>query len=410
MVLSYELSFSAACVKHILPTIHRILHCKMASAALSVIPVSYVTETVIVDICAPKPTSPSRDPLTTIVSSQTSTHNSPTSTTQVELSTEQSSYGPQSAASVASPESSTSSDAGAILTNSPPSSIPQPQTTAQRSTVTPTPLPTPSATVTTSQISMSSSLTAAASIDSSTQAHQPDQSDLSGSAVTITSTPMSPVTDTTTSSNNCTSTSGRYCVAMNLTSVTAIATETYTAAASTLPTSTIYVTPVAVTEPVTSSNSCTSTSGQYCVAMDLTSVTATATETSTVAASILSTSTIYVTGAHPTTAIKRSISSPSTDKFAPITLSPLPTILSPTVGHDLPRDASRESAVQVSNKGFVTGVSGHNYDHGPMVPYFFIPVLIIAVVFSLMVERRIRRVVNGVMENIAMERRRGRRL
>jgi len=45
-----------------------------------------------------------------------------------------------------------------------------------------------------------------------------------------------------------------------------------------------------------------------------------------------------------------------------------------------------------------------------MVPYFFIPVLIVAVVFSLMIERRIRRVVNGVMENIALERRRARRL
>jgi len=66
-----------------------------------------------------------------------------------------------------------------------------------------------------------------------------------------------------------------------------------------------------------------------------------------------------------------------------------------------------------SNKGPVSEDSGHNLDRAPIAPYFFIPLFIIAVVFSFMVEeRRIRGVVGEVMGNIAMDRqrRRARRL
>jgi len=125
--------------------------------------------------------------------------------------------------------------------------------------------------------------------------------------------------------------------------------------------------------------------------------------------------TTYIGGPYATTVTPRSGASPFTEVLSPPTLLSFPTVLSSTSGHSLAGDGPRdEKAVEVSsNKGPVSEDSGHNLDRAPIAPYFFIPLFIIAVVFSFMVEeRRIRGVVGEVMGNIAMDRqrRRARRL
>jgi len=78
-----------------------------------------------------------------------------------------------------------------------------------------------------------------------------------------------------------------------------------------------------------------------------------------------------------------------------------PIISDPVISHHSTRDSPRESAVQISNQGF-----GHGKGHPPVISYLFISMLIIAIIFTLLVERRIRAVVDGVIQNVIAGRRR----
>jgi len=62
----------------------------------------------------------------------------------------------------------------------------------------------------------------------------------------------------------------------------------------------------------------------------------------------------------------------------------------------------RESAIQISNQGF-----GYGKAYTPVIPFLFIPILIVAVIFILLVKRRVRAVVDGVMQSVTAEKEMG---
>ncbi|KAK5945939.1 hypothetical protein PMZ80_000078 [Knufia obscura] len=124
--------------------------------------------------------------------------------------------------------------------------------------------------------------------------------------------------------------------------------------------------------------------------------------TVTITAIATATATAPPSTTYETTFQKRTVS-PTVDGVSAqhISSSPTPSLIDkPPQDPDLPR----ESAVQISNEGFGQAKGGKVMSH------FIIPILIFVVIFTFLIERRIRGVVGGVTQNMRVERRRARRL